>query len=130
MPLIHTTRVMRRPEALLVRELDRGAPFRAARRYAGVSWWTVLGECLRGRARTEVAGARVARGSDSAFLLALAETRRRTGCDLGPILNRLVRPFEPRPSGPAYLPAPVLAPASAPPSPPPRWRRAFDGRQG
>jgi hypothetical protein len=78
---------------LLIRELERGTPFQAARSQAGVSWWELFLWCLRGRPWFG-RGPFLATDANSKFLLALTATRRQTGCDLGVIMNRLVHPFE------------------------------------
>jgi hypothetical protein len=93
MPVIRTHCALSRTGTLLVRELSRGTPFKDARLYAGVSWWEVLLRCLHGRRRFR-SGSPAQKHRDSVFLLALAGARRRSRCDLGPILNWLVRPFE------------------------------------
>src|SRR4051794_5324908 len=93
MPIIRTRKVMSRTEKLLIRELDGGTPFRAARMLAGVSWWDVFLWCLRGCRRFSNRPC-PPKDRNSVFLFALADARRRTGCNLGLIINRLVRPFE------------------------------------
>jgi hypothetical protein len=82
-----------RTDARLVEELERGTPFRAARRRAGVSWWEVFIWCLRGRRRFH-SSPFSPHDSHTALLLALADTRSRTGCDLGPVINWLVGAFQ------------------------------------
>jgi hypothetical protein len=93
MPILRTQVMLSRRGALLIRELERGTAFQAARSQAGVSWWEPFDWCLRGRPWFGH-GPFAATDAHSKFLLALAATRRQTGCDLGVILNRLVHPFE------------------------------------
>jgi hypothetical protein len=107
MPIVRTQHAMSRAETKLVRELSRGIPFPAARQHAGLSWSKVLVRCLRGRRRV----ARTTAPPDdphSLFFLALADARWWTHCNLGPLLNRLVRPI----ALPRDVPYPAATPRS------------------
>jgi hypothetical protein len=92
--MIFTRNIKSHRSARLVAELDQGNGFRAARRRAGVSWWDVHVWCLRGRGRVHNSPFSP-QEAHAAFLLALAAARARTRCRLGPILDRLVRAYEP-----------------------------------
>ena len=91
MPIVRTQHMMSRSEAELVRELSRGIPFQEARKHTRLSWIDVFVRCFRGRRR--VAGRSPPPDDpDFLFFLALADARWWTNCNLGPLLNQLVRP--------------------------------------
>jgi hypothetical protein len=91
--MFRTQRIRTKLAVQLVAELEQGTPFRIARKRAGVSKWKVFIWCLRGRRRYHNSPF-APQDDHTQFLLALAGARHRTGCNLGPILNRLVGPFE------------------------------------
>jgi len=78
---------------LVVEELERATPSRTVRKRAGVSWWEILIWCLRGRQRFHNSPF-APKDNHLVFLQALADIRHRRGCNLGPILNWIVSPFE------------------------------------
>jgi hypothetical protein len=91
--MFRTDRIRTKLAVRLVAELEQGTPFRTARKRAGVSLWQVFIWCLRGRRRYHNSPFAPQDGHTQ-FLLALAGARQRTQCNLGPVLNRLVGPFE------------------------------------
>lgn len=93
--MYHARHIRRKTGIRLVAELGQGTPFRTVRKRTGVSWWEILIWCLRGRRRFHNSPF-APKDDHLVFLQALADTRHRTGCDLGPILNWIVRPFKPR----------------------------------
>jgi hypothetical protein len=49
MPVVRTQIMLSPRGRLLIRALERGTPFYAARSESGVSWWAVFAWCLNGR---------------------------------------------------------------------------------
>jgi hypothetical protein len=94
--MLRVRNIRLRAGARLVAKLEEGTPFRIVRKHAGVSWWEVLVWCLRGRQRFHN-NPFTPKDNHLVFLQALSDVRRRTGCDLGPILNRVVEPVDPWP---------------------------------
>jgi len=96
--MLRVRHIRMRTGARLVAELEEGTPFRTARRRVGVTWREVLVWCLRGHQRFHNSPFSP-KDNHLVFLEALGDVRRRTGCDLGPILNRIVEPVEVWPFG-------------------------------